>query len=552
MGTVRVCLRRNQAIRGDRGGMRAGRSPCSSPRAGNPSTLAKGDRRSIEFLKPGKSVDTDAKTDNVWLLDVQKRLYQWSREHPEGQYRELWGWVTDLRNLRYAWRTIASNKGKRTPGVDGVTVKHIHQQGVDTYLEDVRKELQSGSYVPSPARRVLIPKPGKSGEFRPLGVPTVKDRIVACAVKQIIEPLFEAMFYHVSYGFRPGRGCHGALEHIRRAIGSRKTAGDGKRHTFPCPWVIEGDVKGCFDHINHHQVMERIRRRSADRKVNRLLLMFLKAGILSEDRFIRTDSGTPQGGILSPLLANIALGVIEEKYIRWVHQNMSKADAMQAAKAARATDRKAGRPVFFPIRYADDFVILVSGSCEDALKEKEALARYLKDIAKLDLSQEKTRITAIENGFEFLGHRVRIVWDNRYGYSPRIEIPKRKVLDIRYRIKQLTTRGTTTWSLAKLLRKMNPILRGWANLYRFCAGAKTILCSIDWYVGDRLRRWMTKKYSKAGTREIFRSLGRIRGRRIWHDGKEEQFLMGRLKVERYDLRWVRRPDYAMIFGEPDT
>jgi len=498
-------------------------------------------------LKPEESVDTDARTDKAWLLGVQRKLYQWSRENPEGAYCELWGWVTDIRNLRCAWRTVATNKGKRTPGVDGITVKHIHKQGVHAYLEDVRKELKTDSYAPSPARRVWIPKPGKPGEFRPLGVPTVKDRIVACAVKQIIEPLFEATFHQVSYGFRPGRSCHGALEHIRRAIRSGKKT-DGKRHSFPYPWVIEGDIKGCFDHIDHHQVMERIRRRCADRKVNRLLLMFLKAGVISEDRFIRTDAGTPQGGILSPLLANIALAVIEEKYERWVYQSASKSGGKLTARNARAYDRKVGKPVFFPIRYADDFVVLVSGTYDDALREKEVLARYLKDTAKLDLSGDKTRITALEKGFEFLGHRVRIRWDNRFGFSPRIEIPKRKVLDIHYRIKQMTTR-ITAWPLAKLLRKMNPILRGWANFYRFCAGAKTILNAVDWYVGDRLWRWMTKKYPKAGARKIMRSCERLRGRRNWRDGKEERFLMGRLKVERYDLKWVRRPDYAMISRE---
>jgi len=298
--------------------------------------------------------------------------------------------------------------------------------------------------------------------------------------------------------------------------------------------------------------MGRIRRRSADRKVNRLLLLFLKAGVLAEE-FIRTEAGTPQGGILSPLLANVALGVIEEKYERWVQQSKSKCDGKKAAMRARATDRRAGRPVFFPIRYADDFVIFVSGSYEDALREKETLACYLKNTAKLDLSQDKTHITSIEKGFEFLGHRVRIKWDNRYGYSPRIEIPKRKVLDIRHRIKQWTTRRTTGWPLAKLLRKINPILRGWSYFYRFCAGAKMILCSIDWYVWHRLWRWMRKKYPKAGAREILRNLGRIRGRRIWHDGKEEQFLAGRLRVERYDLKkWMRRPDYAMVSGEPSA
>ena len=160
-------------------------------------------------------------------------------------------------------------------------------------------------------------------------------------------------------------------------------------------------------------------------------------------------------------------------------------------------DRKAGRPVFFPIRYADDFVILVSGTYDDAVREKEALAAYLKDTAKLTLSQEKTQITPTTQGFEFLGHRVRMKWEHHYGYRPRIEIPKRKVADIRYRIKQWTTRRTTTRSLAWILRKLNALLRGWGYFHRYCTGGKRILGSIDWYVGGRLLRWMRKKHPKA-------------------------------------------------------
>ena len=262
--------------------------------------MAKGGRRSGRLSMTEKSVDTDARADKAWLLNVQRKLYQWSRENPEGQYRELWNWITDIRTLRVAWQTVATNKGKRTPGIDGITVKHIRKLGEDAYLEGVRTELRSGSYVPSPSRRTWIPKPGKPGEFRPLGILIVKDRIVQCAVKQIIEPLFEATFWHVSYGFRPGRGCHGALEHIRMALWSSKKGEDGKRHDYPYQWVIEGDIKGCFDNLSQYQILERIRRRCADRKVNRLIRAFLKAGVLSEEQFIRTDVGTPQGGNLTP------------------------------------------------------------------------------------------------------------------------------------------------------------------------------------------------------------------------------------------------------------
>jgi group II intron reverse transcriptase/maturase len=229
-------------------------------------------------------VDTDQRADEVWMLNVQRKLYQWSRENPNDNYRELWNWVTDLRNLRCAWRRVASNKGKRTPGVDGVTVGRIRRNGKEAlFLEQIRRELRGGQYRPSPCRRVMIPKRNKPGAFRPLGIPTVKDRVTQSAVKQVLEPLFEARFWHVSYGFRPGRGCHGALEHIRMAMRPRATAEDGKRHVPPYGWVIEGDIKSCFDEIDHHHLMQRVRRRVADRKVNRLVLQFLNAGVLTEE-----------------------------------------------------------------------------------------------------------------------------------------------------------------------------------------------------------------------------------------------------------------------------
>jgi hypothetical protein len=278
--------------------------------------------------------------------------------------------------------------------------------------------------------------------------------------------------------------------------------------------------------------------------------VFLKAGILAEDQFIRTDAGTPQGGNLSPLLANIALEVIEERYARWVYRAKDK--EQHAAKLARMYDRKAGRPVFFPIRYADDFVILVSGSYDDAVREKEALAAYLKDTAKLTLSQEKTQITPTTQGFEFLGHRVRMKWEHHHGYRPRIEIPKRKVADIRYRIKQWTTHRTTTRSLAWILRKLNALLRGWGYFHRYCTGGKRILGSIDWYVAGRLLRWMRKKHPKAGVPKILCSLRRSTAhpnRKVWQDGREEQFLMGYISVQRFRLGRMQRPEYAMDSGE---
>jgi group II intron reverse transcriptase/maturase len=296
--------------------------------------------------------------DKSWLQSVQRRLYERSRNDPDCVFCKLWGLITDPRNLRMAAARVARNKGARTAGVDGLTVGRVLSKGIDTFAEALRSELRAASYRPSPVRRVLIPKPGQPGKFRPLGIPTVKDRVVQAAVKNILEPIFEADFYPVSYGFRPGRGAHGALEHLRVLLRPKETATETNR--LPYQWAIEGDIKGCFDNIDHHGLMVRIRRRIGDAKVNRLVLAFLKAGVLSEAQFLRTDTGTPQGGILSPLLANIALSIIEERYERHVwprriptlrteHERI-----VERARKARGTDRNRGRVIFFPIRYADD------------------------------------------------------------------------------------------------------------------------------------------------------------------------------------------------------
>jgi len=261
----------------------------------------------------------------------------------------------------------------------------------------------------------------------------VKDRVIQGAVKVILEPIFEAQFWPVSYGFRPGRSTHGALEHIRLAIQPRKRKKDSRRQQMPYSWIVEGDIKGRFDNINHHHLMDRLRTRIADQRVTRLIGQFLKAGVLAEDQFLRTESGTPQGGIISPLLANIALSAIEERYERWVYhrkkiQERRLSHGAAAARGARNRDYRAGRSVFFPIRYADDFVVLVSGTEEDAIAEKSALADYLRQTTGFELSPEKTKIAAVTEGFEFLGFHVTMRWDKRYGYSPRIEIPKARLL----------------------------------------------------------------------------------------------------------------------------
>jgi len=506
-------------------------------------------------------VDTDRPADEAWILGVQRKLYQWSKAHPDDAWRDMWGWITDTRTLRCAWQRVASNRGKRSAGVDGITVGRIRANGGEQrFLDGLKAELRRGAYQPSPSRRVLIPKAGKPGQFRPLGIPTVKDRVVQGAIKLLLEPIFEAQFWPVSYGFRPGRSTHGALEHIRMAIQPRKRAPDGHRRRLPYAWVIEGDIKGCFDNINHHHLMDRLRARVADRHVTRLLGQLLRAGVLTEDQFLRTDDGTPQGGIISPLLSNIALSAIEERYERWVYhrskiQARRHSDGAAAARGARNRDHAAGRCVFFPVRYADDFVVLVSGTQADAQAEKSALAEHLRRTTGLELSPEKTKVTAVTDGFEFLGLHVTMRWDKRYGYFPRVEIPKAKAADLRRRVKQLTKSTTTQVSLGDRLQAINPILRGWANYYRHCARVRRVFARLDWYIGDRLWRWLRKKRPKARARDIGaarRPSRRRPTRRLWREGHIEQYLLAWTPVSRFRLAWMRPPSFVMSSGEPDA
>lgn len=503
----------------------------------------------------------DRPADEAWILGVQRKLYQWSKAHPDDAWRDMWGWLTDTRTLRCAWRRVASNRGKRSAGVDGMTVGRIRAKDDEQrFLEGLQAELRSGAYRPSPSRRVLIPKAGKPGQFRPLGIPTIKDRVVQGAIKLLLEPIFEAQFWHVSYGFRPGRSTHGALEYIRRAILPQKRDQDGHRRRLPYPWVIEGDIKGCFDNINHHHLMDRLRARVADRHVTRLVGQFLKAGVLAEDQFLRTDDGTPQGGIISPLLANIALSAIEERYERWAYhvtkiQARRRSDGMVAARKARGRDHAAGRCVFLPVRYADDFVVLVSGTQDDAIAEKAALAEHLRRTTGLELSPEKTKVTAMTTGFEFLGFHVGMRWDTRYGYGPRVEIPKAKAADLRRRVKQLTGRNTTLSSLGEKLQEINLILRGWANYYRYCARAGRVFTSLDWYIRDRLWRWQRKKRPRARAQDVLDALQPSRRRpkaRVWREGPVEQFMLAWTPVGRFRLAWMRPPPFALSSGEPDA
>jgi hypothetical protein len=308
--------------------------------------------------------------------------------------------------------------------------------------------------------------------------------------------------------------------------------------------------------------MNRVRRRVGDAKVNRLIVAFLKAGVLSEEQLLRTENGTPQGGILSPLLANIALSIIEERYERHVWPRRARTPLITAeekerwARTYRQIDRRR-RPVFYPIRYADDVIILVSAPCGPsqyqtaerlAHEEKAALATMLRERLNLELSETKTLVTPVTQPIRFLGHHVYVRVHPFYRReASMVVIPKDRSQRVRELIKDLFKGSTVQSSLRDRLRRLNYLLRGWGNFYRHAAGAKKVFASLDHYVWWTILRWLRKKHYPTGVRVLFaRYAGhrRPRGRIIWRDGGVAPHRLAGMRTEPFKLGWMKTPDFV--------
>jgi RNA-directed DNA polymerase len=404
---------------------------------------------------------------------MQVNLHQWARADSSRRFDDLYNLVCDPAFLSEAWRRVSTNTGAQTAGIDGLTVAAIEARlGVQPFLMQIRHELKARTYRPSPVRRTQIPK--ANGKLRDLGIPTVKDRIVQASLKAVLEPIFEADFLPVSYGFRPNRRAQDAIEEIVHLA----------RRGYHV--VLEADIEACFDQIDHAALLERIRSRVSDKRVLALVKAFLKAGVMHHGLFKDSLTGAPQGGILSPLLANIALTALDEHFHTQWH-------TLMGTDYQRTKRRRTGQGNWRLIRYCDDFVVMVSGPAERAEILREQIAEVLARLG-LRLSMDKTRVVHIDDGFDFLGQNIRR--QRKRGTSKLVVYTRpsaKAVQAIKDRVSERTYRHTRNQSLSTLLAGLNRMLAGWANYFRHGVSKKTF-DAIDHHAWQRIARWLLRKH----------------------------------------------------------
>jgi group II intron reverse transcriptase/maturase len=412
------------------------------------------------------------------VRELQRRLWVAAKQAKTRRFHALYDriWRSDV--LWEAWKRVRANGG--AAGVDKETFDDIERDGVEAFLNGIAETLKANRYRPLPVRRRYIPK--GDGKQRPLGIPTIRDRVVQMAAKIIIEPIFEADFKACSYGFRPKKSATQAMEAIREA----------GNHGYNV--VIDADIRGYFDSIDQEKLMVLVRERISDRRVDKLIRQWLRAGVMEEGALKATLAGTPQGGVISPLLANIYLNVLDRVWVsRCSHLGIL-------------------------VRYADDFVVL----CRREVQAKEALrrVRVIMDRLGLELHPDKTRMVDMasgKEGFVFLGWNVRkrrsIQRNPRWHFVQRWPSPK-AMKRVQTRVHELTeVRGNPTQNVGELIARLNPVLRGWGNYFK-TGNSDAKFNQIDSYVWRRVTRW---QHRRGGQRTRFR-YDRWPSQRLWDMG----------------------------------
>jgi len=394
---------------------------------------------------------------------LQSRLYQAAKADRKRRFHTLHDKICRMDILREAWKHVAKNKG--APGIDGGTIEAIEKTGVDNFLEELRRELVEESYRVQCVKRVYIPKP--DGEKRPLGIPTVKDRVVQQAVRLIIEPIFEADFQEFSYGYRPNRSAKQASLAVYKWLNYGLTE------------VIEVDIEGFFDHVNHQHLKAFLMERIADGYILKLLTEWLRAGVVYFDTVTYPEMGTPQGGVISPLLANIYLNRLDEW---WNELGMNQRSLHNAQL----------------VRYADDIVIFTD---KDATTVLGILTELLLELG-LKLKAEKTKATNAHEGFDFLSFHFMRRYQKRHGKQVTYFYPSRKAAkNFRGKVRELTKKSIVHLrSVEQVIENLNLLILGWSNYFNHSTASKTYN-SLQHFLEWKLRKYIAYKhqYRKAST-----------------------------------------------------
>jgi group II intron reverse transcriptase/maturase len=414
---------------------------------------------------------------------MQKKLAVWADRNPDHRFFDIYHLLYDENWLDRAYRSVKSNAGSRTAGVDGLNMSDFEEE-LERNLRGLRQSLKDETFDPKPVRRIHIPK--GDGRERPLGIPTIKDRIVQEALRMVLEPIYETDFSQYSYGFRPNRSTMDALNVVKMAT----------RENMKYFWVIDADIKGFFDNVDHQTLEQIIQDRIKDQQIRDLIWEFLKAGIMEEGEYRNSVTGTPQGGIVSPLLANVYLNELDQWVKRWT-------DLPQDEKRKRRRNDKGN---WMYVRYADDFLLLSNGRKPEMEEMEDRLREYLGNDLDLTLSKKKTEIVHVNDGFDFLGFHVERRENRKGEKQTQITIPKEAVEDFRETI-HVATNGDHNSSERSKIMALNPVIRGWGNYYRYCWSSASTFHDLDNFIWRQVMHWMARKHKTSVRKAVKRLEG---------------------------------------------